>query len=116
MRTVKFICAKHWIICGSDDRFIRVFNYNTMEKVKSIEEAHGDFLRAIIVHPSEHYVISCSDDHKIKIWNYEKDFLLVRTLDEHKHFILALAFNPRDLSKFASASMDKTVKIWNLTT
>jgi coatomer subunit beta' len=27
---------------------------------------------------------------------------------------MALAFNPKDLTKFASASMDKTIKIWNL--
>lgn len=27
---------------------------------------------------------------------------------------MALAFNPKDLTKFASGSMDKTIKIWNL--
>jgi coatomer subunit beta' len=86
-----------------------------MEKVKTVE-AHADFIRAIIVHPTEPYVITSSDDAKIKIWNYEKDFYLVRTLDEHKHFVMALAFNPKDLTKFGSTSMDKTIKIWNLTT
>lgn len=83
--------------------------------MKSIE-AHGDFIRAIIVHPTEPFVITSSDDAKIKIWNHDKDFSLVRTLDEHKHFVMALAFNPKDLTKFGSTSMDKTVKIWNLTT
>lgn len=29
---------------------------------------------------------------------------------------MSLAFNPKDLTKFGSASMDKTIKIWNLTT
>jgi coatomer subunit beta' len=28
---------------------------------------------------------------------------------------MQLAINPRDLSKFASASMDKSIKIWNIT-
>jgi len=51
-----------------------------MEKVKSIE-AHSDFIRAIIVHPSEPFLITASDDSKIKIWNHDKDFALVRTLD-----------------------------------
>jgi coatomer subunit beta' len=40
-----------------------------MDKVKTIE-GHNDFIRAIIVHPSEPYVISSSDDAKIKIWNF----------------------------------------------
>ena len=115
MRTVKFLSKKHWVLSGSDDFTVRVFNYHTTEKVKSFE-AHGDFIRAMLVHPSEPLLITCSDDTKIKIWNYEKDFALQRTLDEHKHFVLALALNPKDPTKFASGSMDKTVKLWNLTT
>ena len=43
-----------------DDMRLRVFNYNTMEKVKEFQ-AHGDFIRAIIVHMSEPYIISASD-------------------------------------------------------
>jgi coatomer subunit beta' len=103
------------VLSGSDDFHIRVFNYHTTEKVKAFE-AHSDFIRGILVHPTDPFVISCSDDTKIKIWNYEKDFSLTRVLDEHKHFVLALAFNPKDVTKFASGSMDKTVKLWNLTT
>lgn len=86
-----------------------------MDKVKDFE-AHHDFIRAIIVHPSEPYMITGADDGKVKIWNYETGFSLKHTLDEHKHFVLCLSFNPKDLTKFASGSMDKTVKIWNLTT
>ena len=85
-----------------------------MEKVKEFQ-AHGDFIRSIIVHISEPYIISSSDEAKIKIWNYQKDFALVATLEEHKHFVMTLAINPRDLTKFASGSMDKTIKIWNIT-
>lgn len=92
---------------------IRIFNYNTMERVKVIE-AHVDFLRCVVVHPQENYLISCSDDQTIKVWDYEKGFALVRTLNDHKGFVMQVAVNPRDLSKFASASMDKTIKIWNI--
>ena len=46
---------------------IRVFNYNTMEKVKSFE-AHVDFIRSILVHPSLPYVLSSSDDLSVKLW------------------------------------------------
>ena len=113
IRAVRFIVKKQWVVCGSDDFMIRVFNYNTMEKVKEFQ-AHADFIRCIIVHPTEPYMISGSDEAKIKIWNYENNFSQVAVLDEHKHFVMALCFNPKDLTKFASGSMDKTIKIWNI--
>lgn len=113
VRTAKFLAKKQWIITGSDDMMIRVFNYNTMERVKAFE-GHVDFLRCILVHPQQNYVISCSDDQTIKIWDYEKNFTLVKTLNEHKNFVMQLAINPRDFDKFASASMDKTIKIWSV--
>ena len=46
MRAAKFIARKQWIITGSDDLFVRVFNYNTMEKIKGFE-AHSDYLRSV---------------------------------------------------------------------
>eukprot|EP00976_Prorocentrum_cordatum_P042729 866592-Prorocentrum_minimum.AAC.2 len=33
VRTAKFITRKQWIVCGADDMFIRVYNYNTSEQV-----------------------------------------------------------------------------------
>lgn len=53
--------------------------------------------------------------YKIYIRDYEKSFALVRTFNQHKNFVMQLSINPRDLSKFASASMDKTIKIWSIT-
>ena len=38
----------------------------------------------------------------------------VAVYEEHKHFVMALAFNPKDLAKFGSGSMDKTIKIWDI--
>ena len=35
VRTSKFIARKQWIAAGSDDMMVRVFNYNTMDKVSS---------------------------------------------------------------------------------
>ena len=33
VRAGKFVPRKQWIVAGSDDMQIRVYNYNTMEKV-----------------------------------------------------------------------------------
>ncbi len=44
VRAAKFVARKQWIVCGSDDMYIRVYNYNTMDKVKAFE-AHTDYIR-----------------------------------------------------------------------
>ncbi len=44
MRTAKFVARKQWVVCGADDMYVRVFNYNTMDKVKQFE-AHTDYIR-----------------------------------------------------------------------
>lgn len=44
VRSAKFVVRKQWIITGADDMLIRVYNYNTMDKVK-VFEAHTDYIR-----------------------------------------------------------------------
>lgn len=74
VRTCKFVARKQWVITGSDDMCIRVFNYNTMEKLKSFE-AHSDYIRCIAVHPTAPYILSSSDDMLIKLWDWEKGWI-----------------------------------------
>ena len=44
VRIAKFVPRKQWVVCGADDMFVRVYNYNTMDKVKQFE-AHTDYIR-----------------------------------------------------------------------
>lgn len=110
VRTAKFIARKHWIVCGSDDKFIRVLDYNTTEIVKEIE-AHEDYIRSIAVHPTFPYVLSSSDDKLIKLWDWEKDWECARIFEGHSHYVMHSAFNPKDPRTFASASLDGTTKV-----
>lgn len=44
VRTARFVPRKQWVVCGADDMMVRVYNYNTMDKVKQFE-AHSDYIR-----------------------------------------------------------------------
>lgn len=59
VRASKFVVRKSWVVSGSDDMQIRVFNYNTLEKVHTFE-AHTDYIRSIIVHPTHPYILTSS--------------------------------------------------------
>ena len=71
MRCVKFIARKNWFVAGSDDFQLRVFNYNTHEKVTAFE-AHPDYIRCLTVHPTASIVLTGSDDMSIKAWDWDK--------------------------------------------
>ena len=113
VRCVRFVARKNWFIAGSDDFFLRCYNYNTHEKVAAFE-AHPDYIRSIAVHPTGSYVLTGSDDMSIRMWDWDNNWRLVQTFEGHSHFVMHLAFNPKDSNTFASASLDRTVKVWTL--
>ncbi|KAF1350802.1 coatomer beta [Delphinella strobiligena] len=113
VRAGRFIARKNWIVCGSDDFQLRVYNYNTSEKITSFE-AHPDYIRAIVVHPTQPFVLTASDDMTIKLWDWERGWKCVQIFEGHSHYVMGLAINPKDTNTFASACLDRTVKIWSL--
>jgi len=42
-----------------DDMHIRVYNYNTLERVHQFE-AHSDYIRSIAVHPTQTFILTSS--------------------------------------------------------
>jgi coatomer subunit beta' len=110
VRAAKFITRKQWITTGSDDMFIRVYNYNTLEKIKTFE-AHTDYIRCIVIHPTQPYLLSSSDDMLIKLWDWEKNWTNTQVFEGHSHYVMMLAINPKDTNTFASASLDRTIKV-----
>lgn len=113
IRCCKFIARKQWFVIGSDDMKIRVYNYNTLDQVTQFV-AHQDFIRGLDVHETKPYIITCSDDMVIKLWDWEHNFNCVRTYEGHNYFIMSVKFNPKDPNSFATASLDRTIKIWNI--
>ncbi|PVU91568.1 hypothetical protein BB561_004341 [Smittium simulii] len=113
VRAAKFIERKNWIVTGSDDLQIRVFNYNTHERVIGFD-AHQDYIRTLAVHPTLPYLLSGSDDMSIRLWDWEKKWQCIRVFEGHQYFVMSISINPKDTNTFASASLDKTIKVWNL--
>ncbi|TPX41461.1 hypothetical protein SeMB42_g00769 [Synchytrium endobioticum] len=113
VRAARFIARKSWLIAGSDDMHLRVFNYNTHEKVTAFE-AHADYIRSLAVHPTLPYVLSGSDDMLIKLWDWDKGWKNAMVFEGHTHYVMMVAFNPKDSNTFASASLDRSLKVWSL--
>ncbi|CAG4912061.1 unnamed protein product [Colias eurytheme] len=113
VRTAKFVARKNWVITGSDDMKLSVYNYNVLEKVYHFK-AHSDYIRCIAIHPAESYVLSCGDDKLIKLWNWDSKWTCQQIFKGHSHYVMQIVFNPKDANTFASASLDMSVKVWQL--
>ena len=77
VRCVRFIPRKNWFVAGSDDFQLRIFNYNTHEKVAAFE-AHPDYIRCLTVHPTASIVLTGSDDMTIKAWDWDKQWRCIQ--------------------------------------
>ena len=71
----------------------------------------SDYIRCLAVHPTQSFVISSSDDMLIKLWDWEKNWQCVQVFEGHTHYVMQLTFNPKDPNTFASASLDRTIKV-----
>eukprot|EP00118_Oscarella_pearsei_P021080 m.234363 g.234363 ORF g.234363 m.234363 type:complete len:941 (+) comp40109_c0_seq13:64-2886(+) len=113
VRTAVFVARKNWFVTGSDDMTIRVWNYNTLEKVQMFE-AHSDYLRCLAVHPTQPFLLSSSDDMLIKLWDWDNKWKCTQIFEGHAHYVMQIVFNPKDSNTFASASLDMSIKVWQL--
>lgn len=113
VRAARFIPRKNWVVSGSDDMQIRVFNYNTLERAHMFE-AHTDYIRSIAIHPTQPYLLTSSDDMLIKLWDWDKKWCCSQVFEGHTHYVMQIVINPKDNNQFASASLDRTIKVWQL--
>ncbi|KAL0973385.1 hypothetical protein UPYG_G00202770 [Umbra pygmaea] len=113
VRVAKFVARKHWVVVGADDLQIRVFNYNTLERAHMFE-AHADYIRCIAVHPTQPYILTSSDDMLIKLWDWDRKWACSQVFEGHSHYVMQIVINPKDNNQFASASLDRTIKVWQL--
>ncbi|GIX79870.1 coatomer subunit beta' [Caerostris extrusa] len=61
-----------------------------------------------------HLTSLISNDMLIKLWNWENSGIVLKFFEGHTHYIMQIVFNPKDNNTFASASLDRTVKVWQL--
>ncbi|MBN2663997.1 MAG: caspase family protein [Bacteroidales bacterium] len=77
----------------------------------SIQTGHSATITDLKFTPDDKYLISCGLDNKVIIWDMSS-FMQMKLLIGHKAPINAIAMNTNN-NTFATASNDKTVKIWN---
>jgi WD40 repeat protein len=101
------------VASGESDYFIKIWNIQTLE-LASYWQAHSDLVVALVDLAKKGHMASSSQDMSIKIWNYENKngAALLATLKGHTDTVMSLVLMSDGF--LSSASLDRTVKTWNL--
>ena len=101
----------------STDKEINICRIGENRPIQTFK-GHDDEVNAIRWDPQGQLLASCSDDHFMKIWTMQG---LAHNIEAHDKEIYSVRWNPAGpgsrnpnaKSKLASASFDKTVKVWD---
>lgn len=95
------------IITGSQDKTLNIWEKD--KKIVTIEKAHEDIIRNIILSPTKNSFFTCSNDCLIKEWTLQGQAL--NTISGHEGFCFAICFN-NETNQLFSCGDDRIVKIW----
>jgi len=100
-----------YIISGSRDRTIKIWQVNTGACVKTLQ-GHDNWVRQVLIHTSGRYIVSCGDDKTIRVWDLSKAGRNTFKIENaHKSFVSSIDWN-KSLPMLASGAMDNTVQLW----
>lgn len=102
------------IAVGFSDNFIRIYNSQNFSVLNQIN-AHDNSVFALSYSKENNTLVSGSRDVMLNAFDVENNYVQTQNIAAHTLHINAINFNT-DGTLFVTASMDKTIKIWDAKT
>lgn len=99
-----------YIVCGGDDKLVRVWHAKRLELLCEFE-GHTSFIFCVSFNPNVTLAVSGSFDESVRMWDLQKK-RCHRTIAAHSEAVTGVAFN-RDGSILASCSYDGLIRLWD---
>lgn len=104
------------LIAGSADGSIYVISLPDLKPLNNFEAHQKGFsVNALCLLPGTDLLLSGSRDAHLNVYDVKNNFRLLQSIPAHNYAIYTIAVHPNG-NYFATASRDKTVKIWNADT
>lgn len=124
VNTVAFHPVRGELASGSEDATIRIWDWELGESLRVLKGHTRAVCDLDYGGPRGGTLLaSCSSDLTIKLWDPNDDYKNVRTLPGHDHSVSSVRFIPSGAAGaplsgnlLVSASRDKTLRIWDVTT
>jgi WD40 repeat protein len=110
LRCMDFSPSRNEFAVGSSDGNIYILDKNF--DLKKIIKAHTNSVFTLKYSPDENYLLSGGRDAMLKVWDVKEDFNNITSVPAHLYTLNDIAFHPTNRALFATASRDKTIKIW----
>ncbi|KAJ2800790.1 Lissencephaly-1 [Coemansia guatemalensis] len=98
---------------ASEDMSVKIWDSESGDFERTLK-GHTKSVQDMVFDQKGKILVTCSADLTLRVWDVADDYKCVRTLYGHDHCVSAVAFLGTD--RLVSASRDKSVKIWELST
>ena len=112
IRSVDFSSDSKYLLTGSNDKIIKIFNLSDNNRFHSSYVGHNNWVRCVRFSPDNRLIGSCSDDHTVRLWDIAKRNM-IHTFIDHLGNVNSCRFSP-DGTCIASGSDDRKIKIWDI--
>jgi len=110
IRSIAVSPDKKFIAAGSSDS--KIYILDIALNVIQVLETHSSSVFSLTFSPDGKYLLSGSRDAQLGVWDVENGFALKQKIPAHLFTINQIAYHPSE-SLFATASRDKTIKLWS---
>lgn len=96
---------------GSSDNKVRIYQAENLQKIRELNDFTNSVFRCVFS-PDGRWLLAVGRDAHLRVYDTEDDFALAVDVVAHHFAINDLVYRP-DGNYFATASMDKTIKLWD---
>ena len=115
LRCLAYSKERNELAVGASDHHIYLLDATTLEIKQTFKNAHENSVFTIRYSKGDRYLISGGRDAHLRVRDLQQDGKEISAQPAHWFTINDIAFHPK-APIFATASRDKTIKIWNAET
>jgi WD repeat-containing protein 61 len=115
LRSLDVCIEKRELAIGASDGNVYFLDMDTFDVKKTIKTAHINSIFAVRYTPDGTHLLTGGRDAFLKLWNINsKENTPVFEAPAHLFTLNSIAFHPTNPAIFATASRDRTIKIWQV--